>query len=71
LDLANNIPAIPQSLESKASAPSCQQQPSGQRVAFCPIKGSEPCSPPIRSTICITCIGPSTGPFAGLNSICA
>jgi hypothetical protein len=43
-NLANNNPAIPQAIESKISAPSCQQQPSGQRVAFCPIKGSEPCS---------------------------
>ena len=37
LDLANNRPAIPQANESKEPAPSCQQQPSGQRVAFCPI----------------------------------
>ena len=70
-NLANNSPAIPQVIESKISALSCQQQPSGQRGAFCPIKGSEPCSPPIRSTICITCIGPSTGPFARSNNICA
>ena len=55
-DLANNSPAIPQAVESKTSASSCQQQPSGQTAAFCPIKGSEPCSPPIRSTICITCM---------------
>ena len=64
-------PAIPQVIESTAPNPSCQQQPSGQRGAFCPIKGSGPCSPLIRSTICITCIGSSTGPFARLNSICA
>jgi hypothetical protein len=70
-NLANNSPAIPQIIESKASDSSCQQQPSGQLVAFCPIKGSEPCSPPIRSTICITCIGWSAGPFAKSNSICA
>jgi hypothetical protein len=69
--LANNSPAIPQVIELKAAAPSCQQQPSGQTVVFCPIKGSEPCSPPIRSTICITCFGPSTGPFARLKGICA
>ena len=55
--LANNSPAIRQAIESKASAASCQQQPSGQTVTACPIKGSGPCSPPTRSTICITCIG--------------
>ena len=71
LDLANNIPARTQAIESKAPIPSCQQQSSGQRVAFCPIKGSGPCSPPIRSTICITCMGSSTGPFARSNSIWA
>ena len=70
-NLANNNPATPQGIDSTTSAPSCQQQPSGQRVAFCPIKGSEVCSPPIRSTMCITCIGSSTGPFARSNSICA
>jgi hypothetical protein len=53
-NLANNNPAIRQIIESKALNPSCQQQPSGQRVTLCPIKGSEPCSPPTRSTICIT-----------------
>src|ERR1019366_5495828 len=53
------------------SSESCQQQPYGQGVALCPIKGSEPCSPPTRSTICITCIGQSAGPFARSNSICA
>ena len=68
-NLANNHPAIPQAIDPKAPVTSCQQQPSGQRVAFCPIKGSEPCSPPIRSTICITCIGSSIGPFARSNSI--
>jgi hypothetical protein len=70
-DLANNSPAIQQVIESTVLDLSCQQQPSGQQVAFCPIKGNEPCSPPIRSTICITCIGLSAGPFARLNSICA
>ena len=70
-NLANNSPAIPQIIESKVSDPSCQQQPSGQRVTLCPIKGNEPCSPPIKSTICITCIGWSAGPFARSNSICA
>ena len=69
-NLANNSPATSQAIESTASAPSCQQQPSGQRAAFCPIKGSEPCSPPIRSTICITCIGWNAGPFAKSNNIC-
>ena len=70
-NLANNSPTIPQAIESKSPPLSCQQQPSVQRVAFCPIKGSEPCSPPIRSTTCITCIGRSAGPFARSNSICA
>ena len=70
-NLANNSPATLQAIEFKASPLSCQQHPSGQRGGFCPIKGSEPCSPPIRSTICITCIGSSTGPFARSNSICA
>jgi hypothetical protein len=70
-NLANNTPAIPQITESKALSLFCQQQPSGQRGALCPIKGSEPCSPPTRSTICITCIGRSAGPFARSNSICA
>jgi len=36
-DLANNSPAIPEVIESKALSPSCQQHPSGQRVALCPI----------------------------------
>ena len=62
-NLANNSPAIPQVIESTVPDPSCQQQPSGQWVAFCPIKGSEPCSPPIRSTICITCIGSEHWPI--------
>jgi len=70
-NLANNNPATLQVVELEAVALSCQQQPSGKWAAFCPIKGSEPCSPPIRSTICITCIGPSTGPYAGSNSTCA
>jgi len=70
-NLANNSPAIPEIIESKAPSSSCQQQPSGQWVALCPIKGSGPCLPPIRSTICITCIGSSIGPFARSNSICA
>jgi hypothetical protein len=47
-NLANNIPAIPEVIESKVPSPSCQQQPSGQWVVSCPIKGSEPCSPPIK-----------------------
>jgi hypothetical protein len=70
-NLANNNPAIPQPLEMKSLALSCQQQPSGQKAAFCPIKGSEPCSPPIRSTICITCIGarnPVIGNYAWRSS---
>src|SRR6516165_749935 len=70
-NLANNSPAIPQAIESKALDLSCQQQPSVQSVVLCPIKGNEPCSPPTRSTICITCIGRSAGPFARSNSICA
>jgi len=70
-NLANNSPAIPQVIESTVLDLSCQQQPSGQRMAFCPIKGNEPCSPPTRSTICITCIGRSVSPFTRSNSICA
>jgi hypothetical protein len=37
--LANNNPAVPQVIDSNTSVPSCQQQPSGQKVAVCSIKG--------------------------------
>ena len=53
-------PSFPRAIETKTSPRSCQQQPSGQRAVLCPMKASEPCSPPTRSTVCITCIGSST-----------